>query len=73
MLTDDEKRQQHMEIGLALYIHSMANGNNDDRIFFTAVSQINKGGPESVYDANQKQGAYIQISLLSSLTRCSFF
>lgn len=55
MLTDDEKRQQHMEIGLALYLHSMAISNIDDRLFFTAVSQINKGGPESVYDANQKE------------------
>lgn len=58
MLTDDEKRQQHMEIGLALYLHSMAISNIDDRLFFTAVSQINKGGPESVYDANQKEGAF---------------
>ena len=57
MLTDDEKRQLHMEIGLALYLHSMSIGNTDDRLFFTAVSQINKGGPESVYDANQKEGA----------------
>ena len=43
-----------MRYGLAIWIHLMKEGVENDELFFAAVNQINEGGAEVVSDPTQR-------------------
>jgi predicted ATPase len=44
-----------MKYGLLLCSHTLVNGvENNSSLFFTSVNQINKGGPDTIHDLNQR-------------------
>ena len=53
MMSEHQQREKHMEFGLAICSHALANGESGEMLF-TAISQINRGGPELISDAHQK-------------------
>ncbi|KAL7554477.1 hypothetical protein ACHAWF_017948 [Thalassiosira exigua] len=54
-MSGQQQRKQHMNIGIVICAHSLANTEGDnDVLFFMAINQINKGGPETISDPNQR-------------------
>lgn len=54
LMTDQQRRENHMRFGLALCNLTLNDSAEDEELFFAAVNQINQGGPESVHEHNQK-------------------
>jgi len=50
MMTDQERKEKHMQYGLALCVHLMGGGDENDELFFTAMNQINEGGAGGLPD-----------------------
>ena len=53
LMSEEQQKANHMQFGLALSLETVANVENNE-IFFKAIAQVNKGGPESVYDTSHK-------------------
>ena len=55
MMPEYQRRKNHTRFGLAICSHAF-NGSTveDDELFFIAVHQINRGGPDVLEDPNQK-------------------
>ena len=51
-MSEEQQKANHMQFGLALSLHTANMENNE--IFFTAIAQVNKGGPDCLYDTSQK-------------------
>lgn len=41
-MTEDQQRESHMRLGLALCSHSLSTNTQNDELFFTSINQINK-------------------------------
>jgi predicted ATPase len=54
LMTEQKRRSNHMLFGLALCNHALRGGADDDELFFVAVNQMNRGGPGTLTDPNQK-------------------
>ena len=54
MMSEQKRKENHMRFGLAICANSMAGGEEKDGLFFTAVNQMNKGGPEVLPDLSQR-------------------
>mmetsp|Transcript_43870 Transcript_43870/g.92281 ORF Transcript_43870/g.92281 Transcript_43870/m.92281 type:complete len:1556 (+) Transcript_43870:78-4745(+) len=54
LMSEREKRKYHMQLGLAICSHALNCGVKDDELVFTAVNQVNKGGPDVVNDQVQR-------------------
>ena len=54
LMPEQQRRENHMRLGLALCIQTLGNNVEDDELFFSAVNQINLGGPIAVHDPSQK-------------------
>lgn len=55
LIPEEGRRECHMRYGLALCSHCLDNNPEKDDMLFTAVNQINRGGPDVVSDVMQKQ------------------
>ena len=54
MMTEQQRRENHMRLGLALCIQTLDNSVDHEELFFAAVNQINQGGPTAVHEPSQK-------------------
>ena len=54
MMPEQQRRENHMQFGLSLCIHTLDDRLDDQELFFVAVNQINQGGPAAVHDPSQK-------------------
>lgn len=52
-MPDQQRRENHMRIGLALCTRSLNGFADDDDLFYAAVNQINQGGPAAVHESSQ--------------------
>ena len=53
--TTEQRRKSHMKYGLLLCSNTLLNGaENNSGLFFTAINQINKGGPDAIHNPNQR-------------------
>ena len=53
LMSERERRENHMRLGLALCSQTLENLADDEKLFFAAVNQINLGGPIAVHDPSQ--------------------
>ncbi len=53
-MSSEEQRANHIRFGLALYPRSPVYDKSNDELLFLAINQMNKAGPHSVFDADQK-------------------
>ena len=54
-MSQQEQRNNHMQYGMALCSHTLNNSTDSNELFFTAITQINHGGPSVVSDPNQRR------------------
>ena len=54
LLSDQEKHDNHMRLGLAICSSTLNSGNNNDDLFFTSVHQINLAGPSASLSHHQR-------------------
>ena len=55
MTPEQQRLENHMRFGLAICSHALNDaGVKNDDLFFVAVNQINRGGPNILTDPNQK-------------------
>jgi hypothetical protein len=54
LMTEQQRRENHMRLGLALCIQTLDNSVDHEELFFAAVNQINEGGPTAVHEPSQK-------------------
>ena len=56
MLPQRERYENHMRFGLAICSHALDNGGDvaNEDLFFLAINQINRGGPDMLVNVNQK-------------------
>lgn len=54
IMSEEQRRETHLRLGLALCVHTMNNTQGDDELFFGAVYQINKAGPALVNEPDQR-------------------
>ena len=55
LMSDQQRRENHMRFGLALCTQSLDNIAQDEELFFAAVNQINLGGPTAVQEPSQRK------------------
>ena len=53
-MSELQRRETHMRLGLCLCTHTMEENDKNDELFFAAVNQINMGGPAAIHDISQK-------------------
>eukprot|EP00970_Alexandrium_tamarense_P019103 scaffold13602_cov214-Alexandrium_tamarense.AAC.4 len=53
LMSFEERRARHMKFGLVLCVNSLGNSSNDE-VFFMALNQIGRGGPEALTDPEQR-------------------
>lgn len=53
LMTEQQRQESHMKYGMTLCSHMDYNCDNND-FFFTAINQINNGGPSVVSDPDQR-------------------
>jgi predicted ATPase len=53
LMTEQQRRVNHIDFGLNISL-SLSNSAQNDELFFLAVNQINRGGPDAVLDPSQK-------------------
>lgn len=53
LMTEQQRQKSHMQYGMTLCSYMDYNCDNND-LFFTAINQINNGGPSVVSDPNQR-------------------
>ena len=54
IMSEQQRRENHMQYGLALCSHSLDNKADNNEVFFAAITQINHGGPSVDIDPKQK-------------------
>ena len=54
-MSQQEQRNNHMQYGMTLCSHTLNNSTDSNELFFTAITQINHGGPSVVSDPNQRR------------------
>ncbi|KAL7525535.1 hypothetical protein ACHAXR_001048, partial [Thalassiosira sp. AJA248-18] len=55
LIPEEERRKNHMRFGLAICAHTALNNTaENDELFFTSINQINKGGPDTLSNPNQR-------------------
>jgi len=52
LMSEQQRRKNHMQYGLAIY-STLDNCADNNELFFTAITQINHGGPSVVSDSTQ--------------------
>ena len=55
LMPEQQRQENHMRFGLALCSYTLSNNSEDDELFFTAINQVNKGGPGAVHEPSQKK------------------
>ena len=53
-MPDRQRHENHMRFGLALCTQALQNSVEDDKLFFTAMNQINEAGLSALHDISQK-------------------
>jgi predicted ATPase len=53
LMSEEKRRANHIDFGLHLSL-SLSNDTENDELFFLAVNQMNRGGPNAVLDPSQK-------------------
>jgi predicted ATPase len=61
-MPEQQRRENHMRLGLALCMPTFGNDASDEALFFAAVNQINLGGPVAVHEQSQKS-VFAQLNL----------
>ncbi|KAL7550813.1 hypothetical protein ACHAWF_015589 [Thalassiosira exigua] len=54
LMPERKRSENHLRLGLALCQYTLSNCAGNDDLFFTAVNQLNQGGPSIVNDHQQK-------------------
>ena len=52
-MSKQEQQNNHMQYGMAICSYTLDNCPNNNELFFTAITQINHGGPSVVSDPSQ--------------------
>ena len=52
-MPEQQRRKNHMQYGMAICSHTLNNCPDNNELFFTAITQINHGGPSVVSDPSQ--------------------
>ena len=53
LMSQQEQRKNHMQYGIAISLYTLNNCLDNNELFFTAVTQINHGGPSIISDPSQ--------------------
>ena len=55
LMSEQQRRKNHMQYGMTLCSQTLNNCSESNELFFTAITQINHGGPSVVSDPNQRR------------------
>ena len=53
-MPEQQRRKNHMQYGMAICSHTLNNCPDNNELFFTAITQINHGGPSVISDPSQR-------------------
>ena len=53
-MSQEEQQKDHMQYGMTICSYALENCPNNNELFFTAITQINHGGPSVVSDPSQR-------------------
>jgi len=53
LMSQQEQRKNHMQYGMAICSYTLDYSPNNNELFFTAITQINHGGPSVISDPSQ--------------------
>ena len=53
LMSQQEQRMNHMQYGMAISSYTLVNCPDNNELFFTAITQINHGGPSVISDPSQ--------------------
>ena len=54
LMPEQQRRKNHMQYGMTLCSHTLNNCPDDNELFFTAITQINHGGPSFISDPSKR-------------------
>ena len=52
-MPEQQRRKNHMQYGMAICSHTLNNCPDNNELFFTAITQINHGGPSVISDPSK--------------------
>ena len=55
LMSEQQRRENHMQYGMVLCSYNVDNCPDGNELFFTAVNQINHGGPSVISDPSQRK------------------
>ena len=53
-MPEQQRRKNHMQYGMTLCSHTLNNCPDNNELFFTAITQINHGGPSVISDPSKR-------------------